>query len=159
VVWRTMLDPDVLRECLPGCQRLERTGEDAYEATLKAGIAAIRGTFTGTVRVADKVEPESYTMHISGKGPQGQVSGEAKITLRESGGDTVVHYDGTGNVTGMLARVGARLIQPAAQMVAGQFFRDLEKKTAQAQGASSDEAKPGDVQTDQITPDDAQRAS
>lgn len=130
VVWRTMLDPDVLRETLPGCQRLELVGPDEYEATMKAGIAAIRGTFNGKVRISDKVEPESYTMHIEGKGPQGQVKGEAKITLAEQGAGTLVRYQGSGAVTGMLARVGARLIQPAAQMVAGQFFKDLEKKTA-----------------------------
>lgn len=134
VVWQTMLDPDVLRECLPGCQRLEQTGPDEYEATLKAGIAAIRGTFTGQVKVTDKVEPESYTMHIAGKGPQGQVTGQAKITLTEQGDDTIVRYDGSGNVSGMLARVGARLIQPAAKVVADQFFRDLEKKTATRAG-------------------------
>lgn len=132
VVWRTMLDPDVLRETLPGCQRLELVGPDEYEATMKAGIAAIRGTFNGKVRISDKVEPESYTMHIEGKGPQGQVKGEAKITLAEQGVGTLVRYQGSGAVTGMLARVGARLIQPAAQMVAGQFFKDLEKKTAAA---------------------------
>jgi carbon monoxide dehydrogenase subunit G len=137
VVWRTMLDPDVLRDSLPGCQRLELIGEDEYEATLKAGIAMIRGTFTGTVRITDKVEPESYTMHIAGKGPQGQVTGQAKITLTEQGEQTVVQYDGTGNVSGTIARVGARLIQPAAQMVAGQFFKDLEKKTIEAKDASS----------------------
>ncbi len=69
-------------------------------------------------------------MFIEGKGPQGQVKGEARIKLIEQGEQTLVQYQGTGNVTGMLARVGARLIQPAAQMVAGQFFKDLEKKTA-----------------------------
>ena len=137
VVWRTMLDPNVLRETLPGCQRLELVGDDEYEATMKAGIAAIRGTFTGRVRIADKVEPDSYTMHVEGKGPQGQVKGEARIRLVEQGADTLVQYQGSGNVTGMLARVGARLIQPAAQMVAGQFFRDLEKKTVQANAADA----------------------
>lgn len=133
VVWRTMLDPEVLRETLPGCQKLEKVGEDEYEATMKAGIAAIRGTFNGRVRITDKVEPESYTMHISGKGPQGQVSGEAKIRLEAQGDDTVVHYDGNGNVTGMLARVGARLIQPAAQMIVTKFFADLESRTTAAE--------------------------
>lgn len=130
VVWDTMLDPNVLRETLPGCQKLEQVGDDEYEATMKAGIAAIRGTFNGRVKITDKNEPESYTMHISGKGPQGQVQGEAKITLEANGESTIVRYDGTGTVSGMIARMGARLIQPAAQMVANQFFKDLEKRTA-----------------------------
>ena len=133
-VWRTMLDPDVLRETLPGCQKLDLVGDDEYDATMKAGIAAIRGTFNGRVRITDKVEPESYTMHISGKGPQGQVAGEAKIRLESQGDHTVVRYDGTGNVTGMLARVGARLIQPAAQMIVNKFFADLETRTVTAAG-------------------------
>jgi carbon monoxide dehydrogenase subunit G len=124
-----MLNPETLKSCLPGCEKLEQTGEDEYTATMKVGIAAIKGTFSGTVKISDKDEPNSYSMHVEGRGAQGQVSGVAKIELIEQDGATLVRYSGEGNVRGMLARVGARLIQPAAQMVVGQFFECLSSKT------------------------------
>lgn len=137
VVWSSMLDPEVLKSCLPGCERLERTGDDEFSATMKIGIAAIKGTFSGKVRIADKDEPNSYSMHIEGKGTQGQVAGVAKIELIEQNGATLVRYSGEGNVRGMIARIGARLIQPAAQMIVGQFFSCMEGKTVAASKSAS----------------------
>ncbi len=63
-VWRFLLDPDVLRKCLPGCERLETTGPDEYQATMKIGVGMVRGTFTGRVRISDKQEPERYRRRL-----------------------------------------------------------------------------------------------
>ena len=127
-VWRLLLDPDVLRQCLPGCERLETTGPDEYEATMKIGVGMVRGTFTGRVRISDKREPERYRMLVEGSGTQGQVSGDGELRLAEENGQTRVSYSGTANVRGSIARVGARMMQPAARMVVGQFFKCLESK-------------------------------
>ena len=127
-VWSFLLDPDVLRQCLPGCERLNETGPDEYEATMKIGVGMVRGTFTGRVKISDKQEPESYRMLVEGSGTQGQVSGEGELRLAEENGQTRVSYSGTANVRGSLARVGARMMQPAARMVVGQFFKCLESK-------------------------------
>ena len=127
-VWRFLLDPEVLRQCLPGCERLETTGPDEYEATMKIGVGMVRGTFTGRVKISDKQEPESYRMLVEGSGTQGQVSGEGELRLAEENGQTRVSYSGTANVRGSIARVGARMMQPAARMVVGQFFKCLENK-------------------------------
>ena len=127
-VWRFLLDPDVLRQCLPGCERLEATGPDEYQATMKIGVGMVRGTFTGRVRISDKQEPESYRMLVEGSGTQGQVSGEGELRLADDNGQTRVSYSGTANVRGSIARVGARMMQPAARMVVGQFFKCLESK-------------------------------
>ena len=70
-VWKFLLDPDVLKASLPGCEKLEAVGEDEYVATMKIGISFIRGTFNGKVKISDKNEPESYTMAVEGSGPQG----------------------------------------------------------------------------------------
>ncbi len=129
-VYDFLLDPDVLKQCLPGCEKLERVGEDEYEATMKIGVAMIRGTFGGKVKITDKVAPESYTMEVEGSGPQGQVSGVGKLTLVESDGKTTVQYSGDANVRGTIARVGARMIQPAARQIVGQFFGCLEGKAS-----------------------------
>lgn len=129
-VWELMLDPETLRASLPGVQNLEIVGPDEYKVTMKIGIAMIKGTFTGGVKISDKVEPESYTMGIEGAGPQGQVNGVGKLEFVENGpNSTIVKYAGTANVSGTIARVGARMIQPAAKTIAGQFFKSVEKLT------------------------------
>lgn len=127
-VWDFLMDPAVLQACLPGAQDLEKLGEDEYKATMKIGIAMIKGVFEGTVKITDKVEPSSYTMHVEGAGPQGQVSGVGKLELVEEDGKTTVRYTGDANVRGTIARVGARMIQPAAKTIVGQFFSCLASK-------------------------------
>ncbi|MDP9370130.1 MAG: carbon monoxide dehydrogenase subunit G [Chloroflexota bacterium] len=129
-VWQFMLDPEVLRQCLPGCEKLELIGPDEYAATMKIGVAMIRGTFEGRVKISDKQEPERYTMLVEGKGSQGQVSGTGNLELIEEDGKTRVKYAGDANVRGTIARVGARVMQPAAKMIVGQFFQCLESKAA-----------------------------
>jgi carbon monoxide dehydrogenase subunit G len=125
-----MLDPEVLKACLPGCERLEEVGPDEYEATMTIGIAMIKGKYDGKVKISDKDEPHSYKMAVEGKGPQGQVSGVGTIELTPDNGGTLVHYSGDATVRGVLARVGARVMQPAAKMITGQFFERMEKQAA-----------------------------
>src|SRR5215218_1013615 len=127
-VWQFLLDPEVLKQCLPGCEKLDIIGPDEYAATMKIGIAMIKGTFTGRVKISNKNEPTSYTMLVEGSGPQGQVSGEGSLELVENDGKTTVKYRGEANVRGTIARVGARMIQPAARTIVGQFFGCLESK-------------------------------
>lgn len=127
-VWEFMLDPEVLKACLPGCEKLEVIGPDEYAATMKIGVAMIRGTFQGKVKITEKVEPESYTMLVEGSSPQGQVSGQGTLRMEEADGKTTVSYTGEALVRGTLARVGSRVIQPAARMIVGQFFDCLESK-------------------------------
>lgn len=130
-VWTFMLDPEVLKACLPGCEKLEAVGEDEYIATMKIGISFIKGTFTGKVKITDKNEPASYSMQVEGSGPQGQVSGVGALELVDvDGTSTIVKYKGDANVRGSLARVGARMIQPAARTIVGQFFSKMESEAA-----------------------------
>ena len=127
-VWRFMLDPETLRQCLPGCERLDEVGPDEYEATMKIGVAMIRGTYQGRVKISDKQEPERYRMLVEGKGAAGQITGEGVLELDEEGDQTRVRYTGNANVRGTLARVGTRVMQPAAKMIVGQFFDCLSSK-------------------------------
>jgi carbon monoxide dehydrogenase subunit G len=130
-VWEFLLDPETLKQCLPGCEKLDVIGPDEYSATMKIGIAMIKGTFAGRVKISEKQEPERYKMLVEGSGPQGQVSGEGTLELIEQDGKTVVRYHGDANVRGTIARVGARMIQPAARTIVGQFFGCLEGKASQ----------------------------
>ena len=134
-VWDCMLDPEVLQQCLPGCEALDVTGPDEYTATMKIGVGMIRGTFQGRVKISEKNEPSSYRMLVEGTGKQGQVSGEGTLELSEVDGGTLVSYAGDANVRGMLARVGARVMQPAARQIVGQFCKCLESKASTSGGS------------------------
>ena len=126
-VYDAMLDPEILKGALPGCEKLEEVGPDEYIATMTIGVAMIKGKYDGKVRITDQNRPESFTMHIEGKGPQGTVGGEGKLTFEDDGqGGTIVTYSGDANVRGMLARIGGRVIQPAAKMIVGKFFDALQ---------------------------------
>jgi carbon monoxide dehydrogenase subunit G len=129
-VWELLLDPKILQQCLPGAEDLVEVGPEEYEARMKIGVAAIRGTYQGRVKIVEKDEPNSYRMAVEGKGPAGQISGDAKIDLAEDGEGTLVNWAGNANVRGTLARVGGRVMQPAAKMIVGQFFTCLEGKAS-----------------------------
>src|ERR687888_233939 len=87
-VWEAFLDPERLRQAIPGCEKLEAAGNDEFTATMKVGVAAVKGRFTGKVKLTDKHPPESYRMAVEGSGGPGFVRGETLITLSEIDGGT-----------------------------------------------------------------------
>jgi len=121
-VWELLLDPDSLRQCIPGAESLTETAPDHWDAIMKVGVAAIRGTYKGKVAIVDKQEPTSYTMQIEGSGGPGFVKGSAKVTLEPNESGTSVKVDGDGQVGGMLAGVGQRMLPGVAKMLMNQFF-------------------------------------
>ena len=126
-VFGALVDPEVLRRCIPGCESLERTGENAYAATLRAGVGSIKGLFKGNVRLEDVRAPEHYRLVVDGKGQPGFLKGSGALDLEErAGGGTLVRYAGDVQVGGTIAGVGQRMIQGAAKMMASQFFTALE---------------------------------
>lgn len=127
-VWAVLLNPDSLKNCIPGCESMSATGEDQYEATMKVGVAAIRGTYKGKVRITDKQEPGSYKLLVEGSGGPGFVRGEALIQLVDQGAATQVNVQGDGQVGGTVAGVGQRMLGGVAKMLMGQFFECLKKQ-------------------------------
>jgi carbon monoxide dehydrogenase subunit G len=127
-VYALLLDPDALASCIPGCEKLEATGEDRYEATLKLGVAAIRGTYKGNVQITDQQPPGEYRMVVDGKGGPGFVKGTASITLTEIEGETDVHVVGDGQLGGPMAGVAQRLLGGVASMLMKQFFECMRTK-------------------------------
>lgn len=121
-----MIDPEVLRRCVPGCQSLEAAQDGSYKMTLKAGVGAIKGVYTGMIRLDDIREPEHYKMLVDGKGSTGFVKGEGVLDLAEQGEETVVSYVGEVNVGGTIASVGQRMVVSAAKMMVAQFFTSLQ---------------------------------
>ena len=90
-VWAAFLDPETLAQVLPGCEKLEAIGENEYKATMKVGVAAIKGTFEGRVRLMDLDPPTRYRMAVEGKGGPGFVRGEAAMSLAPIGTGTIAN--------------------------------------------------------------------
>jgi carbon monoxide dehydrogenase subunit G len=131
IVWRVLTDPETLRRTLPGCQKFELQPDGSYNVTMSIGIAAIKGTYTGHVRLENERPPDSYTLKVGAKGAAGFVDGRGDFSLAPSGADqaqTVLTYTGDAQVGGKIAGVGQRLIKAGAQLIAGQFFKALEKE-------------------------------
>jgi uncharacterized protein len=127
-VWDLLMDPRVVCECLPGCKSLTPVGEDRYEAILALAVASITGTYKGTIAIADKQPPHSYTMTVEGSGAPGFVQGRSTITLTDEGGRTRVDVAGDVQVGGTVARVGQRLLAGVSKMMMDRFWACLRAK-------------------------------
>jgi carbon monoxide dehydrogenase subunit G len=127
-VWDLMMDPKAIAACIPGCEALEPDGVDRYRARITLGLAAITGTYDGTVVITEKVEKSSYRLAVEGQGRPGFVKGSAAITLRPEGGGTVVDLTATVQTGGAIARLGQRLIGSAAKMMQDRFFACMQGK-------------------------------
>ena len=126
VVYQALTNPQILQRCIPGCQSLEKTDENTYVATMKAGVGSVKGTFKGNVRLEDMQQPTHYRMIVDGKGAPGFVKGTGIFNLEERNGGTAIAYEGEMKVGGVIAGVGQRMIEAAAKMLAAHFFKSLE---------------------------------
>jgi uncharacterized protein len=133
-VYQSLNNPEVLQRCIPGCERLEKTGENAYAATIRAGVGSIKGVFNGNVRLEDMRPPEHYRIVVDGKGAPGFLKGSGDFNLQEQGDTTVINYSGEIQVGGTIAGVGQRMIQATAKMMASQFFTALEAEAKTIEG-------------------------
>lgn len=122
LVFESLNDPAVLQQCIPGCEKMEKTGDDEYSAHLKLGVASIKGSYVGKVRVSDKQPPHKFTLHVEGKGGPGFVKAQALMELKEQGQKTVLQYTADAQVGGLIAAVGSRVIEAAAKKMSGEFF-------------------------------------
>lgn len=129
-VWSLLTDEDSLGRCLPGCEKLERQTEDSYQVTMKLGIGALSGSYTGSVRLSEKQPESRLRLTLESRGAWGFVEGDGTLELSEQGGETLVRYAGEVNVGGVIASVGQRLLESAARMVINQFFQNLAQQAA-----------------------------
>ena len=135
-VYQALIDPEVLQRCIPGCERLEKIGEDSYSATIRAGVGTIKGVFNGSVKLKDMRPPEHYGIVVEGKGAPGFMKGSGDLDLKALGYETVIKYTGDVQVGGTIASVGQRMIQGTMKMMASQFFTALEAEAKTAIGES-----------------------
>jgi len=124
-VFAALIDPAILQRAIPGCESLTATGPDTYEATLKIGVAGLKGTYTGKAAILDKKPPASLTLTFEGKGGPGFVRGSAAITLVDENGSTRVDTVADVQVGGLIAAIGSRLVEAASKKLADDFFRQF----------------------------------
>ena len=127
-VWDHMLDPGALSACLPGCEQFDPTGDDSYDVVMRVGVAGISGRYTGKVTVAEKQHAESYRMIVQGRGRGGGIRGEGVLTFAPDGDGTRVTVGGDARVTGVVARVGQRLLGTVSKTLMTQFFACMGEK-------------------------------
>jgi carbon monoxide dehydrogenase subunit G len=131
-VWSAFLDPETLRKAIPGCEKLEMIGPDEYKATLKIGVAAVKGTFEGKVRLSDKKPSDSYRLAAEGSGGPGFVRADTVISLADIDGGTRVSYSADVQVGGLIAGVGQRMLGGVSKMMADQFFTRMSEQLSTA---------------------------
>jgi carbon monoxide dehydrogenase subunit G len=131
-VFAALIDPAVLRRAIPGCESLTPMGDDTYEATLKIGVAGLKGTYTGKAAIREKHPPDALTLSFEGKGSPGFVRGSSTIALTPEDSATRVSADTDVQVGGLIAAVGSRLVEAAAKKLADDFFRQLAEQLSPA---------------------------
>jgi len=156
VVWKALLDPEILANVLPGCEKLEQVGENDYEGALKVKVGPVQGKFQGKVTLADLNEPESYTMQVEGRGPAGFMKGKGNIQLEDQGEATLMHYEGTAQVGGRIASVGQRLIDSTSKALTRQSLESLHTqiKAGQQPAQNESETAPADTATQSASEDE-----
>jgi carbon monoxide dehydrogenase subunit G len=123
VVWAALNDPEVLRQCIPGCEAIEKVSDTEFTATVRAAVGPVKARFTGRVTLSDIDPPKAYTISGEGQGgPAGFAKGGAHVELSEDGAATILRYASQAQVGGKLAQIGSRLIQGTARKYAEQFF-------------------------------------
>jgi carbon monoxide dehydrogenase subunit G len=128
--WDALLDPAVLVRTIPGCERLEATGENAYAMTVTAGVASIKGTYAGSCELRDLVEHESLVMKLDGAGAPGTIGATVNVRFTPEGSTTRVSYDADAVVGGMIGGVGQRMLTSVSRRMAGEFFGNVDAAIA-----------------------------
>jgi len=157
VVWAALNDPTILKTCLPGCESLERTGDNAYEVVMAARVGPVSARFNGRMTMSDIDPPSAYTLQFEGQGgAAGFVRGEARVTLAPEGEQhTSMTYRAKAQVGGKLAQIGSRLVDGAAAKLTDDFFARFVARLAPVQpgvAGTASSAAPLTVTDDAATP-------
>jgi carbon monoxide dehydrogenase subunit G len=143
-VWEGLNDPEILRQCIPGCEELTRVGDNAFEGKVVAKVGPVKASFAGKVTLADLDPPNGYTIQGEGKGGvAGFAKGSAKVALHDDPGGTKLDYSADASVGGKLAQIGGRLVEAAANQTAEGFFAKFSELVS-AGGAAPSGAAPAE---------------
>lgn len=146
VLWSMLLDPKVLANIMPGCEKLEAVDENQYQGILKIKVGPVQGKFQGDVILSDINSPEGYSVTVNGRGAPGFVKGTGSVRLEADGDMTTLHYSGDAQVGGRLASVGQRLLDTSANAIIRQSLEGLGQQ-AQARMMADVSGELGMVET------------
>jgi len=139
--WGALNDPEILKQCIAGCESLERTGPDVLDAVVAVKVGPINARFKGTLKISNVHAPHTYTITFDGQGGvAGFGKGSADVSLSEEGDQTRLRYSVRAQVGGKMAQVGARLIDAAAAKIAEDFFAAFEARLRPAPTEAADVA-------------------
>lgn len=155
LVWRALLDPEVLRKTLPGCEDLKEVGENQYAGRLKMKVGPVQGVFEGGVQLSDLDPPNGYDLTIEGKGPPGFMNGSGTLKLEDDPGGTKLFYEIDAQVGGRIASIGQRLVESSAKVITKQGLKGLDKQIQglkEAEGVDTASAAPADAPEEEPAP-------
>ena len=135
--YSVLRDPELLARAMPGCEALEKIGENEYHMEMKMVLASMSGLFDGKVRIADQEPTARFRLIVDGAGKIGFMKGNGLLTLTSVDGGTNVHYDGSVEVGGTIASVGQRLLDTTSRMLIKRFFKKLIEEVAPAEAAGN----------------------
>ena len=134
-VWAAILDPETLAEILPNCKSLDPIGDHNFDANIEIKIGPIKGQFKSKLSLFDLDPPNGYKFDVNGDGSKGQMRGTGEIMLSTQDGRTEFIFTATGSVSGVIARVGQRLIEATGKRLMDQGFENFKKRITSTQVA------------------------
>ena len=140
VVWDALNDPEVLKQCITGCEEIKKKSDTEFEAKVTAKVGPVKASFIGAVKLSKLNPPRSYVISGEGKGGvAGFAKGGATVQLSDTAdGQTKLSYDVDAQVGGKLAQIGSRLIDSTAKKMAADFFKKFNKVVSErAQAAAA----------------------
>ena len=146
-VWAALIDPEILKDCIPGCESLEQISDTEFEAKVTASVGPVRAKFNTSLKLENVQAPESYTLVGSSKGgAAGFGRGSADVTLSEADEGTRLNYSADFTVGGKLAQVGSRLVLGVTKKTADDFFGSFSRKLdPDAERIEQDDDKAGSI--------------
>lgn len=129
-LWTALNDPAVLQKCIPGCKEMIDEGGDRFRLILNLKVASVGGSFEGEISLSDKQPPQQCKVSVSGAGTLGQGSGSAMFSLETQSPGTLMRYSGEGEIGGLVAGVGQRILKGVAKHLVGQFFKALRTQVS-----------------------------
>jgi carbon monoxide dehydrogenase subunit G len=125
--WAALNDPETLKACIAGCESLERSGDDGFNALVAVKVGPVSARFKGSLKMSNVMAPNSYTINFDGQGGvAGFGKGSADVALTAEGTSTRLKYNARAQVGGKMAQVGSRLIDAAAGKITDDFFKAFE---------------------------------
>ncbi|WP_407495939.1 SRPBCC family protein [Pseudooceanicola sp. MF1-13] len=128
VVYEALQDPEVLRQCIPGCEELIKKSDNELEAKVVLKVGPVKAKFSGDVTLDTAGAPDAFSLTGQGNGgAAGHAKGGADVTLTEDGNETILRYEAKAEIGGKLAQLGSRLIQGTAKKLADKFFKTFQE--------------------------------